>query len=250
VRQVDIHGRNIVVALDISSSMKALDFQSGNRLDAAKRVLADFVSARAGDFLGLVLFAGRVFTQAPLTNDRVALGDLLARADLGMLPDGTAIGTALAVSESRLADLPRGSGVVVLVTDGGNNTGTPDPLAAAAAARALGIRIYTVGVSGRAAAAPSLSSRPATMEAPTPLSDRDEALLRRIASVSGGAYFRASDRDGLARAMREIDQREKTTLHLREVRSFRELFPWLAIPALLLLAAELVLDATWLRRVP
>lgn len=250
VRQVEIRGRNVVLALDISSSMKALDFQAGNRLDAAKRVLGDFVSARAGDFLGLVLFAGRVFTQAPLTNDRAALVELLSRADLGMLPDGTAIGTALAVSEGRLKDLPRGSGVIVLVTDGGNNTGAPDPLTAAAAARALGIRIYAVGVSGRAAKAPSLSSRPATMEAPTPLSDRDEALLRRIASVSGGEYFRASDREGLARAMREIDRREKTPLHLSEVRSFHELFSWLALPALLLLAAELALDATWLRRVP
>ncbi|HEX6534461.1 MAG TPA: VWA domain-containing protein [Gemmatimonadaceae bacterium] len=250
VTDIELRGRNVMLALDISSSMKALDFQAGNRLDAAKRVLGDFVRARAGDFLGLVLFAGRVFTQAPLTNDREALQELLARADIGMLPDGTAIGTALAVSESRLKDLPHGSGVIVLVTDGGNNTGAPDPLTAAAAARALGIRIYAVGVSARAAAAPSLSSRPATMEAPTPLSTRDETLLRRIAEVSGGAYFRATDRDGLARALREIDAREKTPLHLREVRSQRELFAWLAGPALLLLVAELALDATWLRRVP
>ncbi len=249
-RDVEIRGRNVVLVLDISSSMKALDFQSGNRLDAAKRVLTDFVDGRPGDLLGIVLFASRAFTQAPLTNDRAALLALLDRADIGLLPDGTAIGTALAMAESQLKDLPRGAGVVVLVTDGGNNTGAPDPLTAAGIARALGIRVYTVGVSGHSAAPPSLESRPATMEAPTPLTDRDETMLRRIASASGGRYYRASDRAGLARAVSDIDALEKTPLHLREARAYDEHFPWLIVPAALLLIGELVLSATWLRRVP
>ncbi len=163
-----VRGRNIVLTLDISSSMKALDFRTGNRIEVAKRVLGDFVARRRGDFLGLVVFAGRAFTQAPLTTDADVVLELLHRADIGLLPDGTAIGTALAMSESHLEDLPRESGVIVLLTDGGNNTGYPDPLAAAEAARALGIRIYAIGVSSRGATpiAPYETGRPATMEAP------------------------------------------------------------------------------------
>jgi Ca-activated chloride channel family protein len=250
VREERLRGRNVVLTLDISSSMKAPDFSSGNRLVAAKRVLADFIGQRSGDFLGLVLFASRPFMQAPLTNSRAVLLDLLDRADMGMLADGTAIGAALAMSENQLKDLPRGSGVIVLVTDGGNNTGHPDPLLAAEAAKALGIRVYTIGVSSRVPVRLPAFSRPATMEAADPLTDRDETLLRRTAAISGGQYFRAADDTSLARVMGEIDALEKTELRLREVRSYRELFPYFLVPAMLLLGLELLLTSTWLRRLP
>jgi len=247
-----LRGRNVMLTLDISSSMKALDFQTGNRLEVSKEVLRDFIGARAGDFLGLVLFASRAFTQSPLTNNRAVLLDLLDRADIGMLPDGTAIGTALAMSERQLEDFPRGSAVIVLITDGGNNTGSPDPLTAAEAARALGIRIYAVGMTGSGPAKTDLyrTGRPATMEASGTLSSSDECTLQRIASRSGGRFYRASDRQALAGVLGEIDRLEKAELHLREVRRQREYFALLAVPALLLLAVELALRVSWLRTLP
>jgi Ca-activated chloride channel homolog len=247
-----LRGRNIVLTLDISSSMKALDFSAGNRLDVSKQMLANFIGAREDDFLGLVVFASRAFTQAPLTNNRAVLFDLLDRVDIGMLPDGTAIGTALAMSENQLKDLPRRSGVIVLITDGGNNTGYPDPLTAAQAARALGIRIYTIGVSSGGPAKTDLyrTGRPATMEAPSALSHRDESILQRIASISGGRYYRVTDRRVLAGVLGEIDRLEKTELRLRDVRSYREHFALLLVPALVLLTAELALRVGWLRTLP
>jgi Ca-activated chloride channel homolog len=251
-RDTPVHGRNIVLTLDISSSMKALDFRTGNRLEVAKRVLADFVGRRRGDFLGLVVFAGRAFTQAPLTTDADVVLDLLGRADIGMLPDGTAIGTALAMSESHLEDLPRESGVIVLLTDGGNNTGYPDPLAAAEAARALGIRIYTIGVSSHGATpiAPYETGRPATMEAPSALTSREEQILGRIASISNGQYFRVSDDSTLVRVLGEIDGLERTDRHLSEVVSYREYFVIPLAGAVLLIACEMLLRTTWLRTTP
>ncbi len=252
IRDLRLRGRNIVLTLDISSSMKALDFKTGNRLEVAKRVLTNFIPQRRQDFIGLVVFAGKAFMQAPLTTDMGVLLELLRRADIGMLPDGTAIGTALTMGENRLKELPRGSGVIVLITDGGNNTGYPDPLTAAAVAHAIGVRIYTVGVSSRGATpvAPYVTGRPATMEAPSALSTAEERLLRQIATVSGGRYYRASDDAALASIMIDIDRLEKTELHLREVERYREYYPVVLGAALLLLAADIVLRSTWLRTIP
>ncbi|HWZ59603.1 MAG TPA: VWA domain-containing protein [Gemmatimonadaceae bacterium] len=252
VRDTRLTGRSIMLTLDISSSMKAPDFRAGSRLVMAKQVLSEFVKRRTHDFLGLVLFAGRAFTQAPLTNDGPVVLDLLDRADIGLLPDGTAIGTALAMGEVHLADVPRGTGVIVMLTDGGNNAGTPDPLTAAAAARALGIRIYTVGVSARAVTptAPYLTGRPASMESPSALTTVEERLLRQIATTSGGQYFRATDDNALRGIMDQIDQAERSELHVTEVLSFHEYF-WVPLAlGLVLLVASLALRMTILRTVP
>lgn len=251
-RDTPVTGRNIVLTLDISSSMKALDFHTGNRLEVAKRVLSDFVSRRPSDFMGLVLFAGRAFTQAPLTNDRIALLDLLRRADIGMLPDGTAIGTALAMGEAHLADLPRESAVIILITDGGNNTGYPDPLTSAEAARALGIRIYTIGVSsrGRTPLAPYETGRPATMEAPSTLSTAEERTLQRIASISGGRYYPAGDDATLARVLADIDRIERTERRLTEVVTYHEYFAIPLVAAVLMVMLGAALQSTWLRSIP
>jgi Ca-activated chloride channel homolog len=248
VHETKLHGRNVMLALDISSSMKARDLGNASRIDMAKRVLADFVKRRPNDFLGLVIFAGRAFTQAPLTTDGAVVLDLLHRADIGLLPDGTAIGTALAMAELHLEDLPRGSGVIVLLTDGGNNAGKPDPLTAAAAARALGIRVYAVGVSSNALAR---SEIPATMgEAPSSLSTSEERLLQRIASVSNGRYYRATDNAALEHVMGEIDKLERTELTLREVLSYHELF-WIPLGlALVLLVMAGTLRSTLLGGIP
>ena len=248
VRETKMHGRNVMLALDISSSMKAHDLGEASRIDLAKRVLGQFVSRRPNDFLGLVIFAGRAFTQAPLTTDDAVVLDLLRRADIGLLPDGTAIGTALAMAEVHLENLPRGSGVIVLLTDGGNNTGTPDPLTAAAIARALGIRVYAVGVSSNKV---SSSEIPASMgEAPSSLTTFEERLLQRIATTSGGRYYRATDNAALEHVMGEIDRLERTELTLREVLSYRELF-WIPLAlALLSLVTAMVLRETLLRGIP
>ena len=131
VREIRLHSRNIMLALDISSSMKAGDFHPGNRLTVARRVVSDFVQRRDGDLVGLVLFAGRAFLQAPLTPDLPLLRKTLGRVDIGMLPDGTAIGTALALSLNQLKNLPVKASTIVLITDGANNTGQPSPLVAA-----------------------------------------------------------------------------------------------------------------------
>jgi Ca-activated chloride channel family protein len=248
VRETKMRGRNVMLALDISSSMKARDLGDASRIDLAKRVLANFVSRRPDDFLGLVVFAGRAFTQAPLTTDDAVVLDLLHRADIGLLPDGTAIGTALAMAELHLEELPRGSGVIVLLTDGGNNTGAPDPLTAAAIARALGIRVYAVGVSSNKV---SNSEIPASMgEAPSSLTTFEERLLQRIATTSGGRYYRATDNAALEHVMGEIDRLERTELTLREVLSYREMF-WVPLAlALFLLAAAVALRESVLRGVP
>jgi Ca-activated chloride channel homolog len=248
VRETKLRGRNVMLALDISSSMKARDLGDASRIDVAKRVLADFVARRNHDFLGLVVFAGRAFTQAPLTTDEGVVLDLLHRADIGLLPDGTAIGTALAMAELHLEDLPRGSGVIVLLTDGGNNTGKPDPLTAAAVARALGIRVYAVGVSANGT---SRSEIPATMgEAPSSLTTAEERLLQRIASTSGGRYYRATDNAALESVMAQIDRAERTELTLREVSSYRELFWIPLVLGLTCLVSSAVLRSTVLRGVP
>lgn len=262
VHDVTTNGRNIVLALDVSSSMKALDFAPENRITAAKHVLARFIDERPGDFMGLVVFASRPFTQAPLTDDRAVLLDLLQRVDIGMLPDGTAIGTALAMAENHLKDLPRHSGVIVLITDGGNNTGAPDPITAARIARAIGVRIYTIGMSARPGERTPNDAWVRGMgqeyarrelaygEQPATLSARDEELLRTVASVSGGAYYRATDLTSLDAIVRDIDRAEKSRLREREVLTWHEYAAWLLVPALVFLGVELVLRSTWLRTVP
>jgi Ca-activated chloride channel homolog len=250
VREIRSRARNVMLALDISSSMKATDFQPGNRLEVARQVLAEFARRREGELLGLVIFAGRAFLQAPLTPDNRLLGQMLEQVDIGLLPDGTAIGTALAMCVNQLKDLPTKASVIVLITDGANNTGQPSPFVAAEAAKALGVRIHTVGVS-----APDTTGFDDGFiwrwgRTPDRLTRSDEAVLRRIAERSGGRYFRADDPKSLDRILAEIDPLERDDVRISETRDYRELYPWLLAPALLLLAAELILRGSRLRSLP
>jgi Ca-activated chloride channel family protein len=250
LREVRSKARNIMLALDISSSMKATDFKPGNRLEVARRVLAEFARRRQGDLMGLVIFAGRSFLQAPLTPDTDLLGDMLSRVDIGQLPDGTAIGTALALCLSQLKDLPNRASAIVLITDGANNTGKPTPFVAAEAAGAIGVRIHTIGVS-----APDTSGFGDEFiwrqgRTPDRLTSSDERVLKRIAERSGGKYYRATDPETLTRIMEELDPLEREDVRISETRDYRELFPWLLLPGLLLLAADLLLRATRLRTLP
>ncbi len=251
VQQIRSKARNIMIALDISSSMKAGDFKPGNRLMVARQVLADFTRDRGGDLLGLVIFAGRAFLQAPLTPDTDLLQRMLGRIDIGMLPDGTAIGTALTMCLTQLKDLPAKASVVVLITDGANNTGKPSPLVAAEAARAIGVRIHTIGVSAADTTGPDKQfiwrwgGR-----APDRLTTGDEAILRRISERSGGKYFRATDPEALRQILEAIDPIERQEVKISETRDWRELYGYLLAPGLVLLAAGVLLGATRLRSLP
>jgi Ca-activated chloride channel family protein len=250
VREIRLRSRNIVLALDISSSMKAGDFQPGNRLAVARRVMNDFVQRREGDLVGLVLFAGRAFLQAPLTPDLSLLRRIIQRVEIGMLPDGTAIGTALAMSLNQLKDLPPKASAIVLVTDGANNTGRPTPLVAAEAARSLGIRIQTIGLSTLDTSSVALNGVWRVGSTAPRLTGRDEAALQRMAERTGGRYYRATDPSALEQIMLTIDEVERTEARVGETREYRELYPFFLLPALLALIIELALGATWLRSVP
>jgi Ca-activated chloride channel family protein len=250
VREIRLRSRNIMLALDISSSMKAGDFQPGNRLSVARRVVTDFVQRRHGDLVGLVLFAGRAFLQAPLTPDLSLLQRVIKRVDIGMLPDGTAIGTALALSLNQLKDLPVKASTIVLITDGANNTGQPTPLVAAEAARTLGVRIQTVGLSARDTTSIPLNGVWRVGSTAARLTSRDEASLQRMAERTGGRYYRATDPAALDRIMNDIDRLERSDVHVGEIRDYRELYPFFLLPALIVLVLDAGLRATWLRSLP
>jgi Ca-activated chloride channel family protein len=250
VREVRSKARNLMLALDISSSMKATDFKPGNRLEVARRVLGDFARRRQGDLLGLVIFAGRSFLQAPLTPDTELLGEMLERVEIGQLPDGTGIGTALALALSQLKDLPSRASAIVLITDGANNTGSPGPFVAAEAARAIGVRIHTIGVS-----APDTTGFDDGFiwrqgRTPDRLTSSDERVLRRIADRSGGEYFRATDPEALEHVMEQLDPLERQDVRINQTRDYRELYPWALAPGLILLGAALMLRAGRLRTLP
>ncbi|HEY6947287.1 MAG TPA: VWA domain-containing protein [Gemmatimonadales bacterium] len=250
VEEIRSKSRNLMLVLDISSSMGGTDFKP-NRLEVARRELGELARRRDGDLLGLVLFAGRAFLQAPLTPDAGLVQTMLGRADIGQLPDGTASGTALALALAQVKDLPPASSAIVLVTDGANNTGKPSPFVAAEAARALGVRIHTIGLSSA-----DTTTRDRTFiwrwggRQADRLSQSDEAILRRIAERTGGRYYRATDPEALARIMEAIDPLERVDVRIGETRDWGDLFPFLLVPGLLLLSAELLLGLGRLRTVP
>ena len=248
--QIRLRSRNIIVALDISSSMKATDFQPGNRLMVARATLRDFVARREGDLVGLVLFSGKAFLQAPLTADMTLIGRMLDLTDIGQLPDGTAIGTALAVSINQLKKLPAASSTVVLITDGANNTGSPTLPQATEMARALGIRVHAIGLTSADTTQYDLNGVWSVRTRAAKLSKRDEETLRRVAERTGGTFARATDPAALDSVMRAIDPLERTEVPIREVRDHRELFPVVLLAGLLMLGLQSILGATWLRSVP
>ncbi|MEM7351150.1 MAG: VWA domain-containing protein, partial [Acidobacteriota bacterium] len=238
-------GIDIQVVLDISGSMAAEDFQPRNRLTVAKEVMKEFVTKRLADRIGIVVFAGRAVTKAPLTGDHAVLQHLLESIELHTLPDGTAIGMALAAGAARLRDSTAKTRVVVLVTDGVNNSGTIDPDSAAAVCEGLGIKVYTIGV-GTAGVVPvpmqfrdafgRLETRRVEMNV-----EVDEELLQAIAERTGGRFYQAHDPAGLRSIFAEIDELEKTPLEIKRYTRYREAFQPLMQAALTLLLAPLLL---------
>ncbi len=249
-REVEGEGIDIVVALDISGSMRALDFQPQDRLGVAKQVIREFVTQRPSDRIGLVVFASRAFTQCPLTVDRTVLLGFLDEVEVGLIEDGTAIGLGLATATNRLKQSTARSRTVILLTDGLNNVPTLEPATAADLARALGVRVYTVGV-GREGSAPYPVDDPLLGRRMTRIETHiDEALLRRIAATTGGEYFRAEDPEALRAIFAIIDRLETSRYQTTVSTTYRELMAFCGAPALALLLLEAVLGATLLRRLP
>lgn len=242
-------GIDIVMVLDVSSSMLAEDLQP-NRLEAAKTVATDFVAGRRNDRLGLVAFAGQAFTQAPLTFDYGVVQSLIGELDVGMIEDGTAVGMGLATAVKRLQSSSAESRVVVLLTDGRSNRGEIGPVTAAQMAEALGIRVYTIGAGSQGTAPVPVpdgfgGTRYANMRV-----DIDEPTLREVAERTGGRYFRATDTESLAAIYAEIDELERTEIEVENFTQYSEEFPVPLALGFLLLMGELGLSHTVLRRLP
>lgn len=237
-------GINIVLAIDLSSSMLALDFRPQNRLQVAKEKVREFITRRTSDRIGVVAFAGEALTQVPLTTDYPVVMQAVANLQAGQLEDGTAIGTAIATSANRLRDAPGRSRVMIVLTDGVNNRGAVEPLVAAKAAAAYGIKIYGVGV-GTVGMAPVPVGRNAAggLRFEYQPVQIDDALLTSIARLTGGRYFRARDAASLRSIYAEIDRLERTPVRSSTVVRYRELFRWPLLLGILALFAELAIIA-------
>jgi len=250
--QLSTEGIDIMLAVDISGSMLSEDFTLGNqrasRLDVVKSVVKDFVAARPADRIGLVLFSARPYTQCPLTLDHGWLLQNLARAKIGMIEDGTAIGSALAAAH--LEGSTAKSKIIILLTDGQNNAGKISPATAAEAVEATGIKVYTIGAGTRGLAPfPARDLFGNKVYQPVKV-DIDEDTLKLIAQKTGGHYFRATDTPSLQKIYAEIDHMERTPFSTPRFLDYDELYPWLAIPAMLLLCVEVGLAHTVLRKLP
>ena len=249
-RPITTSGVDIVLALDASGSMKAEDFQPRNRLEVAKEAAVEFVQDRPSDRIGIVTFAGQAVTQAPLTLDHDALTAAIRGVEIGGLAEGTAIGTALATAVHRLRGSDARSRIVILLTDGVNNAGPIDPLTAAETARALGVRVYTIGV-GTTGEAPYLLEDPRFGRRYVRVVVRiDEDILRRIAGLTGGRYFRATDPRALDQVYAEIDRLERSPLTGRRPVVRLDRYLWFLLPALGFVVIEGLLRGTIFRRLP
>jgi Ca-activated chloride channel family protein len=244
----------MILAMDCSGSMEALDFKIGgepvNRLDVVKSVVSKFIDARPNDRIGLVGFAGAPYLVSPLTLDHDWLQQNLDRVKIGSVEDGTAIGSALATSVNRLREQPSKSKIVVLLTDGQNNAGKVMPETAAQAAKALGVKVYTIAAGVRGEAPIPVTDAFGNKRLAMAQVDVDEDTLRKIAAETGGKFFRATDTQSLKNIYAEIDRLEKTTHQLKKFEHHTELFAWAIVPALAILGTGIGLGHTRFRRLP
>ncbi|MDR1543130.1 MAG: VWA domain-containing protein [Prevotellaceae bacterium] len=242
-------GINIIMALDISGSMLATDLKP-NRLDAAKNVATEFIISRPNDNIGLVVFAGESFTQCPITSNHAALINLFKSVEFGMIEDGTAIGLGLANAINRIKDSEAKSKVIILLTDGTNNRGDIAPITAAEIAQQFNIRVYTIGAGTRGIAKMPAYDVFGNMHYIDTEVDIDETTLQKIASMTGGKYFRATDTNSLKSIYQEIDKMEKTKLHTENYsRKTEKYLPFLMI-AFGILLLEILVRITILKRLP
>lgn len=247
-QDMTIEAIDIMIALDSSGSMLAEDFRP-NRMESAKKTALDFIDMRQGDRIGMTVFSGQSFTLSPLTTDHALLKDLTSRVSTGMVEDGTAIGDGLATAINRLRESQAISKVIILLTDGINNTGVIDPLTAAEIARLMGVRVYTIGV-GSSGPVPYPFQTPFGVQYQQVEIPVDEALLQQIAESTGGRYFWADNQNKLENIYREIDQMERTKIDIIEYSRKRDEYLPLVLLALFFLGVEILLRNTWLRTVP
>ncbi len=243
-----VEGIDIMIALDMSSSMLARDFQP-DRLEAAKSVATEFISGRMYDRIGLVVFSAESFTQCPLTTDRAVLINLFQNLQPGLLEDGTAIGLGLANAVSRLKDSEAKSKVVILLTDGENNRGEIAPITAAEIAKTFGVRVYTIGIG-------TIGMAPYPIQTPFGIQIRDievkidEKTLQEIANITDGKYFRATDNKTLVAVYKEIDRLERTKIENKEYSKKSEEYRKYAIGALVLALFAMILQFVVFRHIP
>ena len=247
--EIKTEGIDIILSLDVSSSMLAEDIEP-NRIEAAKVVAAEFVQGRRNDRIGLAVFSGKAYTQCPLTLDYGVLLALFQEMEVGMIEDGTAVGMGLGVAVNRLRDSDAKSKVIILLTDGRNNRGEIEPKTAAQLAASFGIRIYAIGAGKHGTARypvddPFLGRRYVQMRV-----DVDEEMLKEVADLTGGQYFRATDRESLESIYQEIDELEKTEIEVTEFTRYAELFHFPLGFAVVILLLEVVLANTRFRKLP
>jgi Ca-activated chloride channel family protein len=253
---IKAEGIDIMLALDISGSMRAEDFKPKNRVTVAKQVVGDFISRIGSDRAGLVVFAATSFTRCPLTLDHQVLKAMIKDVDIGMIEDGTAIGLALANCVARLKDSDAKSKVIILLTDGVNNRGEIDPLTGAALAKAAGIKVYTIGVGKEGGAPVPVPSRDGRMvyarnhDGSLMLSEPDEETLREIARITNGTYYRATDQQALDQIYGKILEMEKTAFEVKQFKHRKELAKYFLPFGMLALLSEMVLVSTVWRKIP
>jgi Ca-activated chloride channel homolog len=252
--EVTANGIDIVLGLDVSGSMQALDFevdnQRVNRIEVVKSVVSKFIEERPDDRIGLIAFAGVPYLVSPITLDHDWLQQNLERVSIGAVDDGTAIGSAIAASVNRLRMTSAKSKVVILLTDGMNNTGKISPRSAAEAAKALGVKIYTIGVGARGKAPIPVKDDAGNMHMVMAKVDVDEATLQAVADETGGKFYRATDTDSLKHIYEEINRFEKTAQTVQKFERYEELYPWALIPSLAVLGLAVLLQQTRFRRLP
>lgn len=247
VTKTDAEGIDIVLALDVSTSMLARDF-TPDRIEAAKNIAIEFISQRPSDRIGVVVFAGESYTQSPLTTDRATLINLIKEIECGLIDDGTAIGNGLANAVARLKDSKAKSRVVILLTDGVNNSGEITPQTAAEIAKTYGVRVYTIGV-GAHGKAPYPVMTPFGVQVMNVDVEIDEGLLRQVAEETGGQYFRATDNTKLMQIYGEINQMEKVRITVDSFPVYTEEFGRFAVLALAAFLLEIVLRIFAARRI-
>jgi Ca-activated chloride channel family protein len=252
--RVQATGVDIMLVLDVSRSMLAEDFTIGNsranRIDTVKIVTEQFIRQRPNDRIGIVAFAGRPYLVSPLTLDHDWLIRNLERLRIGLVEDGTAIGSAIASAANRLKDKEAKTKLIVLLTDGDNNAGKVQPLTAAEAAKALGIRIYTIGAGTEGEAPFPLQNAFGRTVYRNVLVKFDEKTLSEIATITNGQYFRATDTNSLRKIFSEIDKMEKTKVEVERTAQYRDLFHYVLIPGIACLLLEILLSQTVWRRLP
>jgi Ca-activated chloride channel family protein len=247
-QDISVEGIDLVIALDVSGSMLAMDFKP-DRLEASKDLAIEFIDGRPNDRIGLVIFSGESFTQCPLTTDHAVLKNLFRDIHSGMIEDGTAIGDGLATAVNRLRDSKAVSKVIILLTDGVSNMGSVDPRSAAEIGKLYGVRIYTIGIGSMGQAPYPVQTPFGTQTQMVPVTI-DEPLLKEIASGTDGRYFRATNNSKLRAIYQEIDKMEKSKIDVTEFRKKKEEFLPLVLAAFLLIGLEMLLRYLYLKNIP